>query len=90
MSASPCNCAKCARPRETTTGAHDLAPSEIALAKVLSAWDEWPDRGIEVDEARDTLLRLTPVLDEDDWVEVGRLSAKGRDLVERARKAGVL
>lgn len=75
---------------ERAARAAQLTPSEKAFAKILAAWDEWPDRGDWPDPARDTLLRLTPILAEDGWVHQGRLTAIGRDLRDRAREAGVL
>lgn len=67
---------------------HDLTPSQIALAKMLDAWEKWP--GEDRDKASEILCLLCGVLtDEGLWVGGGP-SAAGRELLDRARKAGVL
>lgn len=75
-----------------------LTPTERLLAPMLAAWDAWrPDSLDEGDDAGAVLEELTDVLfcygyaedpeTDDDFCP---LSAKGRDLLARARKAGVL
>lgn len=70
---------------------HDLTPSEIALARVLVAWEEWP----KSPEARrmaggSMMVVIALELGLDGWIEGGGFTEKGRTLLDRARKAGVV
>jgi hypothetical protein len=67
--------------------AHDLTPSEVALAKMLAAWEEWPG---DLDHHRETLLAIGAALEKRALIAEGQPSEDGRALLDRARKAGVL
>lgn len=77
---------------------HDLTTSEVALAKVLAAWEEWaPPEGdyTDADVAPTALDGVTDALDAAGLVECNEEpfyvpNAAGRALLDRARKAGVL
>ena len=71
--------------------AHDLAPSEVALAKILAAWEEWPGSA-QASEARDTVYDIRAPLAKRGMIAPSsdELSAAGRALPDRARKAGAL
>lgn len=66
-----------------------LTPSEVALAQVLAAWVVWfvarNDDGVEHDAMNDIgdTLHKRGLID-------GEPTKKGRALLDRARKAGVL
>ena len=72
--------------------AHSLTPSEVALAKVLSAWVEWPDSwgDDDSDPLGPALEALTATLDRLQLASEGKLSPTGAALLDKARKAGVL
>ena len=80
----PCSCACHPKPDL-------LTPSEVALAKVLAAWDAWPGSA-QASEARDTVYDLRAPLAKRGMIgpSTDDLSAAGRALLDRARKAGVL
>lgn len=68
-----------------------LTPSEVALAKVLAAWDEWP--GSARDDAADALFAVRDALARHGMMiahSSDDLSSEGRALLDRAKKAGVL
>lgn len=67
--------------------AHDLTPSEVALARVLGAWEAWP--GI-LDGAGLAMETLGQALHAHGMVDGGEPSAEGAALLDRARRAGVL
>ena len=78
----PCLCRDRGHPVET------LTPSEVALAKTLAAWVEWPaEDGSDPSEATATVGSELPAYG---LVDSGGHSAEGRTLLDRARKAGVL
>lgn len=71
---------------------HDLTPSEVALARMLDAWEAWPGR---IAEGRDTgptlvMVELHEVLYRHGLISPGALTENGAALRDRARKAGVL
>ena len=71
---------------------HDLTPSEVALARMLDAWEAWPGR---IAEGRDTgptlvMVELHEVLYRHGLISPGALTEDGAALRDRARKAGVL
>ena len=71
---------------------HDLTPSEVALARMLDAWEAWPGR---IAEGRDTgptlaMVELHEVLYRHGLISPGALTEDGDALLDRARKAGVL
>lgn len=72
---------------------HDLTPSEVALAKMLEAVEEWskaaPDRRERGDAFR-AVLRAAAMLPDDYLGHEGVPIDKGRTLIERAKKVGVL
>lgn len=82
--------------------ANDLTPSEVALAKILAAWDGYePMQGRGMDEeppetfdprdgAHLLIEALGGMLDEAGYVVCDGPTAEGRALLDRARKAGVL
>ena len=83
-----------AAPRE-----HDLTPSEVAVARVLRAWEEWPLTEEEVVGSEvDLLDEITNALERRGWVRDPEenegdyvvLAGEARVLLDRARKAGVL
>jgi hypothetical protein len=67
--------------------AHDLTQSEVALAKMLAAWEEWPG---DLDHHRETLLVIGAALEKHALIAEGQPSEDGRALLDRARRAGVL
>jgi hypothetical protein len=68
---------------------HDLTPSEVALAKVLAAWDDWKgERG--PDDVFAMVCEIHDALARGAWTDLARLSDKGRALLDRARRARVL
>lgn len=72
---------------------HDLTPSEIALARVLAAWEAWaPEDGDN--DASDALDNVTDALDDAGLIDVSVepfvLNARARNMIARARKAGAL
>lgn len=71
-----------------------LTPSEVALAKVLAAWEAWPGwegNGDDIDEIADTIASVGNVLAERGLLTSERaITEKARSLLDRARKAGVL
>ena len=67
--------------------AHSLTPSEVALAKVLSAWVEWPG---DPDTYSARLHDIGVSLHELDLIAAGEPTPAGAALLDRARKAGVL
>lgn len=70
---------------------HNLTSSEIALAKVLAAWDEWDPSLTDPNfTARKVMSGMTMPLCEEGFATTHALTNAGRDLVARARKAGVL
>jgi hypothetical protein len=79
-------CASCARAA--------MSPSDSALAVAFNAWVEWPGDRADNSEAAETLRDLADV-----WKVRGLAvfdgleclpTDKGADLLDRARKAGVL
>ena len=72
----------CPPPRE-----HDLTPSEVALSKVLRAWEEWPG---DPDTYSEKLHDIGVSLNRLDLLSGGEPNEAGRALLDRARKAGVL
>lgn len=69
--------------------AHDLTPSEVALARVLAAWEEWGqihDKG----RARHAMSAVWEALVNSGYVLGLALTDDGAALLARARKAGVL
>lgn len=66
-----------------------LTPSEVALAKVLAAWDAWSGTDGE-GEAHEAWLAVALVLGNKGYASGSSLMPVGRALVDRARKAGVL
>lgn len=89
LAAPPYHEAKC---RQRTALAHDLTPSTVALAKVLAAWEAWPGRSTDegffsaapdMAEVHETLFRIG-------LISPGIITAKGRNLLECAQRAGVL
>lgn len=69
---------------------HDLTPSEVALAKVLAAWDEWPDAEL-APVPTIALCGIGQALLVTGWVDDNAdPTADGQALLDRARKAGVL
>jgi hypothetical protein len=70
---------------------HDLTPSEVALAKMLAAWDEWrPSVADPEDDAMRMLDDIGDIFDRFGMTRSPRLADDARDLLDRARKAGVL
>ena len=72
--------------------AHDLTDSEVALARMLDAWEAWPGR---IAEGRDTgptlvMVELHEALYRHGLISPGALTEDGAALRDRARKAGVL
>ena len=76
----PCSCA--CHPKS-----EPLTPSEVALAKMLAAWEEWPG---DLGHHRETLFGIGRLLEGHALISEGQPSADGRALLDRARKAGVL
>lgn len=72
-----------------TAPEHDLTPSEVALARVLAAWEAWPGRKGS-DDADLIMTLLHEALYTKGLITPGSLATKGYLLIERARKAGVL
>lgn len=79
---------------EREARASEMTPSEVALAKVLATWEAHrfcEDEGVFAARVID---RLTDLLCEYDMIDARgpgrRLTADGRALLDRARKAGVL
>ena len=72
--------------------AHSLTPSEVALAKVLSAWVEWASAGKpENDDAIGWALRIIEKgLFIFGFVHGNEPHAAGAALLDKARRAGVL
>lgn len=73
--------------------AHDLTPSEVALAKILAAWDEWIPSAADYDGSRlklRALARIEDALSEARIIDGPRPTVEGVALLARARKAGVL
>lgn len=75
--------------RRTPLHATMLTPSEVALAKVLAAWDAWSGTDGE-GEAHEAWLAVALVLGNKGYASGSSLMPVGRALVDRARKAGVL
>lgn len=75
---------------------HDLTPSEVALAKILAAYTAWDPTEADEHETPHTMAAVDAVGDaieaflEPDAEGVYVANAKGRALLDRARKAGVL
>ena len=76
------------------TAPHDLTPSQVAVAKVLDAWETWPGKVLEEDRPIEQalLMQLGDALRALRFVEIGNecLTDEGHALLARARKAGVL
>ncbi len=70
------------------TTEHDLTPSEVALARVLAAWEAWPGDPTNAPMSRIIWGVGKVLIDADLWR--GALTTKGLTLLVRARKAGVL
>lgn len=71
---------------------HDLTDSEVALSRMLDAWEGWPGR---IAEGRDTgptmvMVELHEVLYRHGLISPGAMTEDGAALRDRARKAGVL
>lgn len=67
-----------------------VTDAQRALAISFNAWVQWPgktDRCIEADQA---MSNLTTFYENCGLARDGEPTAKGRDLLDRARKAGVL
>ena len=73
-----------AAPRE-----HDLTPSEVAVARVLRAWEGWGHIHGK-DRARHAMSAVWEVLVNSGYVLGLTLTDDGAALLDRARKAGVL
>jgi hypothetical protein len=69
-------------------GEGDLTPSEVALAKVLAAWEEWT--GDDSTAEGNTIYQMGDILYLGGWIESGFITSKGKGLLDRARKAGVV
>ena len=89
-------CASCRASREPSEPV-DLTPSEVALARVLAAWEAWPGTTeIESDATEGALIELSDVLSDFGFVSIQEdtdnpaVSKHGASLLARARKAGVL
>lgn len=80
----PCLCRDRGHPVET------LTPSEVALAKVLAAWEVFPDVKWSPKEPLRTLGDISTALGAGGYIFDGRMTEAGRALLDRARKAGVL
>lgn len=66
-----------------------LTPSEVALAKILAAWDDWKgERG--PDDVFAAVCEIHDALARGAWTDLACLTDKGRALLDRARRAGVL
>ena len=81
------------RPDPAAPQAHDLAPSEVALAKMLAAYLEW----YAAEKARytgddESVDHMGGALEDEYLLDYPKSAAsdKGRALLDRARKAGVL
>ena len=68
-----------------------MSPEDVALARVLHAWEQWPDSD-EDEEAfyGEVLVGLTAVLRQTGWVDGLGVVGVGRELVDRAAAAGYL
>ena len=73
---------------QTTSEPADLTPSEVALARVLAAWEAWP--GDDGSPAGNIIYQIGDIVFLGGWVETGYLTPAGHYLLARARKAGVL
>jgi len=74
---------------------HDLTPSEVALAKIVAAWEEWPGwegNGDDIDEIANAVAHIGEVLAGCGLATTTEFdrTEKSRALLDRARKAGVL
>lgn len=71
-----------------------LTPSEVALAKVLAAWEDWPGAGGAMNPVDHAMRAVGSAINDYGMVSVEQeglvLSDKGSALLDRARKAGVL
>lgn len=68
--------------------AETLTPSEKTLAKMLAAWDELPNDSVSFGSV---IFAIGHALHESKYVDDdAELTADARDLIARARKAGVL
>jgi hypothetical protein len=100
VSAPDCpGCAKVARhpgegyrciPHDYPPFTPTLTPAERTLAKVLAAWEEWPCGDDEYGGDVAAMADVGDLLVEHGLARVGALTDAGRDLLNRARKAGVL
>ncbi len=78
--------------KQPETETDPLTPSEAALAKVLGAWEEWPGATPfdDPEPPAQYLFALTPILESAGLAAGDDVTPAGRDLLARARKAGVL
>lgn len=67
-----------------------LTPSEVALAKILAAWEAWPGRGDRADPEVLAMVAVHEALWQNKFISPGEITLTGRALLDRARKAGVL
>ncbi len=67
-----------------------MTPSEVALAKVLAAWEEWPGRGEEQGGAMLAMCAIHETLYRNRLISPGDITEEGAALLDRARKAGVV
>ena len=69
-----------------------LTPSEVALARMLNAWVEWPDSwgDDDSDPLGPALEALTATLNRLQLASEGKPSPTGAALLDKARRAGVL
>lgn len=70
-----------------------MSPTDKALAKMLLAWDEWPAfDGASGSPESEAIKAIGRELVKLGLAAYGRgtVTDKGRDLLDRARKAGVL
>jgi hypothetical protein len=71
-----------------------MSPTERFLAVVLHAWVEWPGIALDdEDDARESASEVHNALDDAGLIDlhaVHSVTDKGCDLLDRARKAGVL
>lgn len=67
-----------------------MIASEIAVVKILAAYIEWPDDDESNNDMSMMLEAVGDMLSDLDLATYHGPTDKGRDLLDRARKAGVL
>lgn len=70
-----------------------LSPAENLIVKTLAAWLDWSGTAVLASDEDSFGLALGDMLVDDGWADPEGehcASDKGRDLLDRARKAGVL